>query len=250
MLDVRIPHVHAPHGEVGGWRGFATHVAVIAVGLLLAVGLEQCVEYVHHEFQRASLESEMRETFRSNLSRAKGSIKLLDDNAAYLLELRDAVNSRIAGGSREPPKVSDPRNLTYIPPPNLGSYEASKVNGSISLLGLNRLRLYDRIEFQHDLMLRSFHNYFDTLSDIRAFVFRFGNSDMRGRLAQPDLAQLSPAQLIEYQTLLAKLIQYNRQYANQLASNSRSYQLMLDGVDDLNILLNSINQQNGPLAAQ
>ncbi len=239
MLEVRIPHVHAPHGEVGGWRGFATHVAVIAVGLLLAFGLEQSAEYVHHEIQRATLESQMRETFHANLSRTQNNIRLLNESAAYLIELRNAVNSRIGGGSLQAPAASDPRNVTYVPPPNLGSYEAAKINGSVNLLGLNRVRLYDRIEFQHDLMLRSFHYFFDTLSEVRAFAFRFDNVDLRGKLAQANIAQLSAPQLLEYQVLLAKLIQYDRQYANQLASNARSYQLMIDGVDDVETLLDS-----------
>jgi hypothetical protein len=247
MLDVRLPHVHAPHGEVGGWRGFATHVAVIAVGLLLAFGLEQGGEYVHHEFQRETLEAQMRETFQSNLKQAQIDIRLLDASAAYLIELRNAVNSRINGGSgMAAPKVSDPRNLTYMPPPNLGSYEASKINGSFGLLGLNRVRLYDRIEFQHDLMIRSFHYYFDTLSELRAFAFRFSETDLRGKLAQPDITQLSQAQLLEYQALLAKLIQYNRQYANQLASNRLSYQLMLNGTNDLETLLDATNKSYAP----
>jgi hypothetical protein len=241
MLDVRIPHVHAPHGEVGGWRGFVTHIAVVVIGLLLALGLEQGVEYIHHEFQRAKLEAQMRETFQANLRRADSNIRVLNISRAYLVELRDAVNSRIAGGSGQAPNASDPRNNTYAPPLNLGSYEASKINGSVSLLGLNRVRLYDRIEFQHDLMLRSFHQFYDTLGELRAFADRFSwkNEYTTGKLAQPDIARLSPAQLLEYQGLLAKMIQYNRQYANQLAGLRLSYQLMLDGVDDLDTLLNA-----------
>jgi len=246
MLDVRIPHVHAPHGEAGGWRGFVTHIAVVVIGLLLALGLEQGVEYVHHEFQRATLESQMRQTFQSNLNRAQRNMRLLDGSAAFLMELRDAINSRIAGGSKPAPSVFDPRNVTYVPPPNLGSFDAAKTNGSISLLGLNRVRLYGRIEFQHDLMLRSFYHFFDTLSEIRAFVFRFGGTDVRGKLAQVDLSQLSPAQLLEYQALIAKLLQYNRQYAQQLGSNSASYQMMLNGVDDVDTLVDAQYKQNRP----
>ena len=241
MLDVRIPHVHAPHGEMGGWRGFVTHIAVVAIGLLLALGLEQGVEAAHHEFQRARLEAEMRVTFQSDLRRVQSDIRVLNGLRAYLMELRNAVNARIAGGAGPAPAASDPRNNVYAPPLNLGSYEASKSNGSVSLLDLNRVRLYDRIEFQQDLMLRSFHQFYDTLGELRAFADRFSEKDeyITGKLAQPDLARLSPAQLVEYQVLLAKMIQFNRQYATQLASLKLSYQLMLDGADDVDTLLNA-----------
>jgi hypothetical protein len=40
MLDV-----HAPHETIHTWKDFAIHIAAIAVGLLLAIGLEQTVEY-------------------------------------------------------------------------------------------------------------------------------------------------------------------------------------------------------------
>lgn len=241
MLDVRMPHVHAPHGEIGGWRGFVTHIAVVAIGLLLAVGLEQSVEAVHHEFQRARLEAEMRVTFQSDLRRVQSDIRVLNGLRAYLMELRNAVNARIAGGAGPAPAASDPRNNVYAPPLNLGSYEAAKSNGSVSLLDLNRVRLYDRIEFQQGLMLRSFYQFYDTLGELRSFADRFSRQDayISGKLTQPDIAALSPDQLVEYRALLAKLIQYDRQYAAQLANLKLSYQLMLDGADDVDILLNA-----------
>jgi hypothetical protein len=46
MLDV-----HAPHERVHGWSDFFIHIATIVIGLLIAVGLEQTVEYFHHRHQ-------------------------------------------------------------------------------------------------------------------------------------------------------------------------------------------------------
>ncbi len=42
MLDVHPPE-HAAHS----WRDFFIHIATIVVGLLIAVGLEQGVEWIH-----------------------------------------------------------------------------------------------------------------------------------------------------------------------------------------------------------
>jgi len=50
MLDV-----HAPHQSVHTWKDFFVHIATICVGLLIAVGLEQAVEGVHHHHQREQL---------------------------------------------------------------------------------------------------------------------------------------------------------------------------------------------------
>ena len=46
MLDV-----HAPHEAAHSWNDFFIHIATIVVGLLIAIGLEQTVEYVHHRQQ-------------------------------------------------------------------------------------------------------------------------------------------------------------------------------------------------------
>jgi uncharacterized protein YfcZ (UPF0381/DUF406 family) len=40
--------VHAPHQPVHGWRDFFVHLITITIGLLIALGLEGCVEWLHH----------------------------------------------------------------------------------------------------------------------------------------------------------------------------------------------------------
>ncbi|MGA7156075.1 MAG: hypothetical protein WBY53_04475 [Acidobacteriaceae bacterium] len=53
MLDV-----HPPHEAAHTWKDFFIHVATICVGLLIAIALEQTVEFFHHhhELQKARVE--------------------------------------------------------------------------------------------------------------------------------------------------------------------------------------------------
>jgi hypothetical protein len=46
MIDV-----HPPHETVHTWRDFFIHIATIVVGLIIAIGLEQTVEWVHHRME-------------------------------------------------------------------------------------------------------------------------------------------------------------------------------------------------------
>jgi hypothetical protein len=46
MLDV-----HAPHQTVHTWKDFLIHIAAITIGLLMALGLESTVEWLHHRHQ-------------------------------------------------------------------------------------------------------------------------------------------------------------------------------------------------------
>jgi hypothetical protein len=55
MLDV-----HPPHAPTHTWKDFFIHIATIVVGLLIAVGLEQTVEYVHHRHQLSEIHESLR----------------------------------------------------------------------------------------------------------------------------------------------------------------------------------------------
>jgi hypothetical protein len=56
MLDV-----HAPHQSVHTVKDFLIHIAIIVIGLLIAVGLEQTVEYFHHRQQVAEIRRSLAE---------------------------------------------------------------------------------------------------------------------------------------------------------------------------------------------
>ena len=61
MLDV-----HAPREAVHTWKDFFIHLATIVIGLLIAVGLEQTVEYFHHQHQVAEIRRSLAEERRIN----------------------------------------------------------------------------------------------------------------------------------------------------------------------------------------
>jgi hypothetical protein len=91
MLDV-----HPPHSPTHTWKDFFVHIATIVVGLLIAVGLEQTVEAIHHHHQivevRQALEEERRENiqrFRTNLKNHLESQALLHNNLRVFFYLRD-----------------------------------------------------------------------------------------------------------------------------------------------------------------
>ena len=59
--------VHAPHHSIGGWKDFFVHLVTITVGLLIAAGIEGCVElHREHKLVREARET-MREEIRAQL---------------------------------------------------------------------------------------------------------------------------------------------------------------------------------------
>jgi hypothetical protein len=90
MLDV-----HPPHESVHTWRDFFIHIATIVIGLLIAIGLEQSVEYAHHRHQLHTAEHNLaveiaanRKTLAMDESELRTSVQHLHDADQHLEQLR------------------------------------------------------------------------------------------------------------------------------------------------------------------
>ena len=64
MLDV-----HPAHHAATTWRDFFIHIATIVLGLLIAIALEQTVEYFHHRHQVADAREALRIEREININR-------------------------------------------------------------------------------------------------------------------------------------------------------------------------------------
>jgi hypothetical protein len=62
MLDI-----HAPHESIHTWKSFFVHLGTITIGLLIAIGLEQSVESLHHHRQVREMELKLHQESTDNL---------------------------------------------------------------------------------------------------------------------------------------------------------------------------------------
>src|SRR5580693_1019237 len=86
MLDV-----HAPHETIHTWKNFLTHIAAIVVGLIIAVSLEQTVEFFHHHHQREQLEEAIRRDGEANRGYIKDDIAIAQGILNWALEQAAAL---------------------------------------------------------------------------------------------------------------------------------------------------------------
>jgi hypothetical protein len=115
MLDV-----HAPHESIHGWKDFFVHIATIVIGLLIAIGLEQTVEFFHHRHQaREGLELLRRET----------NGKVLEFNARVLAltgpqhRADIGVIQRLRTGVPRPGDRLESNAAAYIPHDSMALYD-------------------------------------------------------------------------------------------------------------------------------
>jgi hypothetical protein len=77
MLDVHPPQ-HAAHS----WRDFFIHIATIVIGLCIAVGIEQIVEFFHHRHQVHQMEEALREEGLENRAVIQHDLQRIDQAIA------------------------------------------------------------------------------------------------------------------------------------------------------------------------
>ncbi len=83
--------VHAPHQPVHSWKDFLLHLVIITVGLLIAVGIEGCVElHREHKLVKEARET-MREEIRHNSDELKKTVSKLDQQTAAIKKNIEAL---------------------------------------------------------------------------------------------------------------------------------------------------------------
>ena len=244
MLDVHPPE-HTPHT----WRDFFIHIATIVLGLVIAVGLEQAVEYFHNRHVRRDLDAQIQEVLRDDLSADAYDLHCLGAFRSYLTDLQAAVVARRAGRSLPAaPSADDPRMLSQTRFPSLAPYEAAKENGTVAVLPANEIRLYDRIGLQRELLLAQSLNWHRAVLAWQSFEQRFvdskGTVSFGGAALAPSLDQLSPAELIEFQTLIATLTKETDMLCERHRYFNEEARSILNGNRDENKLFDAILRES------
>lgn len=230
MLDV-----HAPHETVHTWKAFFIHIATIVIGLFIAVGLEQTVEHLHHRHVSAELEAQIREVFGSNVDSDAENLQTLGSLRAYLLEVQTAVTGRLQGRTEpQPPVRNDPRMLlTRLTFPTMAPYDAAKESGSIAYLPTARIRIYNRLAFQREILMVSRERWVDAIAALSIFNERYEDSPglpLMGSISTaPDIDKLSHEDLVEYRNVLTALIKQNDIFIVRIRVFDAACQAVLSG---------------------
>jgi hypothetical protein len=248
MLDV-----HAPHQAVHSWRDFLVHIIAITIGLLIAIGLEQTVEYLHHRHQREQIEQQMHTVFSANISSDAEDLRRLASMRAALADLHSDIEARL----REPNHATketlsgDRINTLIIVTPSMAPYDSAKENGTVALLPVERIRIYNRLYFQRQLLVAVLLNWQSATLALAEFSERFKDftesADLGTPLVLPELDTLRPIDLEEYRRLVATLIKRTDLAKSRIAFFDAECQMVLDGVkDEATLMQRTFQLENVP----
>jgi type II secretory pathway pseudopilin PulG len=137
MIDIHPPQ----HGPITK-REFFTHLFIVILGILIAIGLEQTVEWVHQRHQRHQLEEDLRAEMQMNneyLSRDYDYLVGTRDWAANQAQtIENAIGSHTTSHLvYQPP----PRNFDLYVLPNDSVWQHASESGTAALLAREELRV-------------------------------------------------------------------------------------------------------------
>jgi hypothetical protein len=163
MLDV-----HPPHHPTHTWTDFFIHVGTICVGLLIAIGLEQTVEYFHHRHQlqevRAQL-AEERELDARILTYDKAMFQQMDAELATDAAL---LQHRAAGDKT--PLAGRLHYKWFGVALQDGAWQSAKQSSAIALMPENDLLVYSYRYFDFASFTQSSLVLFPVLNEAASIV--------------------------------------------------------------------------------
>ncbi len=92
--------VHPPHHSPTTWRDFLLHIVTIVIGLLIAIGLEQTVEYFHHRHIVEVARENIRHEIETNDKQASEDLGYLDAGKASMQN--NITTARLLGTGVKP----------------------------------------------------------------------------------------------------------------------------------------------------
>ena len=140
MLDV-----HPPHQAVHSRRDIFIHIATIVVGLLIAVALEQTVEFLHHRHERLELQEALHrdtekaiEDIQNQLKEVGGAMHGLD---ARIVQIQEALDKNQPLAPPLPRPKTHPQEMPDDP-----AWKAAKSGGLIELLPQDDIKAYSEVD--------------------------------------------------------------------------------------------------------
>jgi hypothetical protein len=189
MLDV-----HPPHNPTHTWRDFFIHIATIVIGLLIAISLEQSVEYFHHRH----LVTETREALRSerelNVHRFQLENEILHTNVG-VLRTDATVYAFLRSHPHAPPSTWPGEiNLSAILITyNVSAWKTAQQSGVLAYMPQSEVKRLDELYQRLDQINQS------------QLELRVADFDARSIYLDGNPADLSPDRWLAAQTALNTL---------------------------------------------
>jgi hypothetical protein len=98
--------IHAPEGSVHSFRDVAIHLAIVTVGILIALGLEQAVEWYHHRELAAEARANILSEIGDNRKELDSLLGKVPDSRGNHLSAVRVIDTYLAHGTSADNKMN------------------------------------------------------------------------------------------------------------------------------------------------
>lgn len=134
--------VHEPHEGVHSWKDALIHIAIIVVGLLIALGLDETAEYIHHRHEARHARELLVEEMAAN--------GLMVQSARYTLAMHEDYlfnDLAVLARFRRHALTAHDRIVLYHPPGQLAdsAWQAAQQSGATDYFSYEEIHQYWRL---------------------------------------------------------------------------------------------------------
>ena len=209
--------VHAPDHAIHTWRDFFIHIATITIGLLIAIGLEQTVEWFHHRH----IVHQARENIRREIAQNE---KQCAEDIGYLQADAGRMKANLETGRElrtHPQALGHGGHLNFLlswSSLSESAWNSARDSGALTYMPTDEVQVYADTYTQQELVNTTAVGIFDKQIDVAATL-----------QMEPSPTDMSPEEIQNFLhddaivygrlTSLAQLVQeLDQQYANVLKS--------------------------------
>ena len=164
MLDV-----HAPDHRMEGVRDFFLHLFTITCGLLIALGLENAAEALHHRHQRQEAESTIRQELTENRRQIDAAGASIDSETKSLVAALTFLEARQQGQPGDPNGI----NLSFTEGPlQDAAWRTAAATGVLSYFDYTEAENYALAYKEQELYETMQQKTLDNYLQLDSFVVR------------------------------------------------------------------------------
>jgi hypothetical protein len=137
--------VHPPEHGIHGWRDFLAHMGIIVLGLMIALGLEQSAEWVHHRHELRELHQGLRQETESNIANVQISRANMQADAVWLGQRIGQVAEALQSRGAVAPEPPLPKHILNERPAD-PAWSAAKFGGLLAIVPQDEIKAYSEVD--------------------------------------------------------------------------------------------------------
>ena len=234
---------HIPDHPVMTWKQFFVHMAIVVLGIIVALSLEQTLEYLHHEHQRKTLQAQLQQEMRHNDPDLRDLYNKLSVRREWAAERSRTIETALAehhsiSSLQLPPYVAPP-NRSFLP--NGSVWQQGHETGTVALLPDQESEAYSMLYRFRDDLIESYDQRQAAEEDFSVLTLPF--ADAKG---DPDISRMSPEALQDYVKALARVAETARKEQYYITEMLMAQEFVESGVANESAIGEAIRSPKNP----